>query len=392
MSGSDPVRTWPAFSQDERDAVDRVLQSGNVNYWTGEEGRYFEKEFAAFHEVNHGIALANGTLALELALTALGIGPGDEVVVTPRSFFASVSCVVRVGATPVFADVDLDSQNITAESIAAVFTEKTKAIVPVHLAGWPCDMPSIMRLAEKRGLFVIEDCAQAHGASIAGRPIGSFGHMAAFSFCQDKIISTAGEGGMLLMNDDRLWKKSWAFKDHGKSWDKVYGTDHPPGFRWQHDSFGTNWRLTELQSAVGRIQLRKLNEWSIIRARNASYLFDRLEGSAALRIPKPPEGYRHANYVFYMFVNAEELKTDWNRDRIINRLVEQGLPGLSGSCSEIYREAAFTGESIPELPNAKALGEQSIMLPVHPGVSQEFLDKIILELSAILAQASIDKD
>ena len=172
-----------------------------MNYWTGQEGREFEREFASFAGTEFAIAVGNGTLALDLALRGFGIGPGDEVIVTPRTFLASATAVINAGAIPVFADVDPDTQNITPDTVAAVITQKTKAVVCVHLAGWPCDMDGMMALAEKRGLFIIEDCAQAHGATYKGRPVGGLGHVGCWSFCQDKIMSTGGEGGMVTCND-----------------------------------------------------------------------------------------------------------------------------------------------------------------------------------------------
>ena len=183
---------WPYFAPDEIAAAVRVLESGNVNYWTGNEGRQFELEFAEFAGCRHAVAVANGTVALELALRTLGIGPGDEVVTSSRTFIASASCAVAVGARPVCADVDRDSGNITADTIRAVLTPATKAMVVVHLAGWPCEMDPILELAHERRLKVIEDCAQAHGATYKGRPAGSLGDIAAFSFCQDKIMTLPG--------------------------------------------------------------------------------------------------------------------------------------------------------------------------------------------------------
>ena len=195
---------WPSFTVEEADAARAVLLSNKVNYWTGTECRNFETEFAAWCGTAHAVALANGTLALDVALKALGIGPGDEVVVTPRTFMASISCVVTAGATPVFADVDPDSGNLTAATIAAVLTPRTRAVIVVHLAGWPCDMDPIMALADQHGLKVIEDCAQAHGARYKGRSVGCMGHVGAWSFCQDKIMTTGGEGGMVTTNDAEI--------------------------------------------------------------------------------------------------------------------------------------------------------------------------------------------
>ena len=366
--------SWPYFSQDEIDAVTRVLHSGKVNYWTGEEGRSFEKEFAAFHGVRHAVALANGSVALELALRVFGIGQGDEVIVTPRSFIASASCIVLQGATPVFADVDRESQNITAESIRKVITPRTKVIIAVHHAGWPCDMDPIMELADQHNLKVIEDCAQAHGAQYRGRYVGSFGHAAAFSFCQDKIMTTGGEGGMLLTNDAAAWSSAWSFKDHGKDYDRVNNDHHPPGFRWVHDSFGTNWRMTEMQAAIGRVQLRKLSQWVDVRRRNAAALNEGLSGMNALRVTTPPPDIVHSYYKYYVFIRPEKLKAGWDRDRVMGMINEEGVPCFSGGCSEIYLERAFTASELSRkdrLPVARELGETSLMFLVHPTLSQD---------------------
>lgn len=382
---------WPHYEEDEIEAVTRVLRSGKVNYWTGEECRLFEREYAEATGCNHAVALMNGTAALEVALHALEIPRGSEVITTPRTFIASASAAVMHGCKPVLADVDRDSGNITAETIAKVITPRTKAIIAVHLAGWPCDMDPIMELAEKHGIKVIEDCAQANGASYKGRPVGSLGHAAAFSFCQDKIITTGGEGGMFTTNDEAAWRRAWEYKDHGKSWDAVYNREHAPGFRWLHESFGTNWRMTEMQAAIGRIQLRKLPEWTRIRRQNMNALFDALEGHPALRVPRPGADFGHAAYKAYVYVRPEHLRESWTRDRIMTTLTDQGIPCFSGSCSEIYQEKAFTisglGPREPQ-PVARELGETSIMTLVHPGLGEEYVRKFVAALQVTLAEAS----
>lgn len=383
ISGGIPVRTsplapWPYFADDEISAVTAILKSGKVNYWTGDEGRQFEKEFAAFTGCDYAIALANGTVALELALYALGIGLGDEVITTSRTFIASASCAVMRGAKPILADADPVSQNITAETIRAVITSKTKAIMAVHLAGWPCDMDPIMELAKEYGLKVLEDCAQAHGATYKGRLVGSLGDVAAFSFCQDKIMTTGGEGGILTINDWGLWKKAWAFKDHGKSYDAVYNRQHPAGFRWLHESFGTNWRLTEMQSAIGRIQLKKLPDWTKTRQRNASVLTDRFSNIPALRVTPPSYEIGHAYYKYYTFIRPERLTAGWDRDRIIAAINAEGIPCFVGSCSEIYLEKAFDRDGLrpTRLPVAKELGETSLMFLVHPTLDVKDMEDV----------------
>ena len=364
---------WPHFAPDEIDAARRILESGKVNYWTGPEGREFEREYAAYTGCAHAVALANGTLALELALRVLKVGAGDEVVTTPRTFIASASCAVMQGARPVLADVDPESQNITAATIERVLTPRTKAIVAVHLAGWPCDMDPILDLARSRGIAVIEDCAQAHGAAYKGRPIGSMGDVAAFSFCQDKIITTAGEGGMITLNSEELFEQAWSFKDHGKSYDAVYRRQHAPGFRWLHESFGTNWRLTEIQSAVGRLQLRKLDSWVNSRRRHAAIFNEVLQDAPALRRTIPPADIEHAYYKYYVFVEPSQLKPDWSRDRILDEVNARGVTAFGGSCSEIYLEKAFPQEWRPKerLPVARQLGETSLMFLVHPTLSDD---------------------
>ncbi|MCE9662460.1 DegT/DnrJ/EryC1/StrS aminotransferase family protein [Halomonas sp. M5N1S17] len=390
-----PFSPWPSYTREEADAVSRVLLSNKVNYWTGQECREFEPEFARFAEAEYAVAVANGTAALELAMRGLDIGQGDEVIVTSRTFLASASSIVSVGAVPVFADVDPDSQNITAASVAEKLTPRTRAILAVHLAGWPCEMDDLMALAERHGLTVIEDCAQAHGARYRGRSVGSIGHVGCWSFCQDKIMTTGGEGGMVTTNDPHLWQRMWAYKDHGKSWEAVYKRAHPPGFRWLHESFGTNWRLTDMQAAIGRIQLRRMPEWRAARRANALRIWQAAVDCPGLRVPVVPSHCEHAAYKCYVFVEPERLEPDWNRDRIMAEMVARGVPCFSGSCSEIYLEKAFDSHSgkpgwRPErrLPVARALGETSLMLLCHPTLTEAELDKTCAVLGDVMKEAS----
>lgn len=382
---------WPYFAPDEMEAAACVMRSGNVNYWTGEEGKLFEKEFAAFAGCRYGIALANGTVALELALRALEIGAGDEVITPARTYFACASCVVAVGARPVFADIDRDSQNLTASTIRAAITPRTKAVMVVHLAGWPCDMESILALASEHNLKVIEDCAQAQGARYKGRPVGSFGDVAAFSFCQDKIMTTIGEGGMVTTSSEALWESMWSYKDHGKDFHTVYRKDHPPGFRWLHATFGTNWRLSEIQSAVGRVQLRKMPEWSETRRRNAAAMTACLARHPVLRVPSVPAHSEHAFYKFYAFVDRRRFASGWDRDRIAQTLTAEGVPCTTGSCSEVYLEAAFPSEWRPSgrLANARELGETSLMFLVHPTLTPDHMLQACDRIDSVLSRAAI---
>jgi dTDP-4-amino-4,6-dideoxygalactose transaminase len=403
-----PLAPWPSFTDEEVDAVARVLRSNRVNYWTGEECRAFEREFAAWAESGHAIAVANGTVALDLALHGLRIGSvnggraDDEVIVTPRTFLASVSCVLNAGAVPVFADVDPDSGNISAATIAPHLTERSRAIIVVHLAGWPADMDPIMELAAQREIRVIEDCAQAHGARYKGRSVGSIGDVGAWSFCQDKIMTTGGEGGMVTCNDRDLWTRMWSFKDHGKSWEAVYERAHPPGFRWLHDSIGTNWRMLEMQAVIGRIQLGRMAEWTHSRTSNATILHDALipfagdEGIIRLNSPTAAneanwhDGSVHAFYKYYAYVRAENLASGWSRDHIINEISKRGIPCFQGSCSEVYLERAFDGKGLrpkAPLPIARKMGETSLMFLVHPTLSSDDMTRTSQAIGDVLKKA-----
>jgi len=386
------VAPWPSFTEEEQQAVARVIASNRVNYWTGEEARLFESEFASWAGTAHAVSVANGTLALDLALRAIGVGPGDEVVVTPRTFIASISCVINAGATPVFADIDPDSGNITPATVRAVLNDRSRGIIPVHLAGWPCDMEGFGELAQEAGLFLIEDCAQAHGARVGDRMVGSFGDVGAWSFCQDKIITTGGEGGMVTTDDPELWSRMWSYKDHGKSWAAVYERQHPSGYRWVHESFGTNWRMLEVQAAIGRIQLRRMEEWSAKRTTNARAIMDALRRfPAAVRVPEPEDGFTHAYYRLYAYVRPDGLRNGWSRDRIISELNALNIPVYHGSCSEAYLEKAFEGTGlrpVRRLPVARQLGETSIMFLTHPTLTQDDISRVCTAVERVFSQAS----
>ncbi|QFT01741.1 L-glutamine:2-deoxy-scyllo-inosose aminotransferase (plasmid) [Labrenzia sp. THAF191b] len=378
---------WPVYTDEEIDAVTGVLRSGKVNAWTGPDVFAFETEYCDYTGAAHAIAMANGSVTLDTALRILDIQPGDEVIVTPRSFVASASCVLLAGGIPVFADIDPDSQNITPETIAPLITSRTVGILPVHLAGWPCDMDGILALARAHNIWVIEDCAQAHGAMIGERHVGTLGDFGSYSFCQDKIISTGGEGGMLLTDNPELWSRAWSFKDHGKGYATVFEKDHQPGFRWLHDSGpGTNLRMAGPSAAIGRIQLSRLAETRAHRTRNALTLAEILSGSSALRVPVPPQSLTHAYYRFYAFVRPEAMADSWSRDRILAEIAEAGLPAFSGSCSEIYREALFRDRGLgPDkpLPVAKQLGETSLAFLVDTTWEQERIIELAEKVASI---------
>lgn len=383
--------SWPSFNQEEIDSVSEVLSSSKVNYWTGNQCKNFELEFAKFFNVDYAISLANGTLALDLALKALNINSSDEVIITSRTFIASVSSIINVGAIPIFADVDLDSQNISPKSIQNKITKKTKAILCVHLAGWPCEMDQIMNIADEFELFVIEDCSQAHGAKYKDKSVGSIGDIGCWSFCQDKIMTTGGEGGMVTTNNESLWRKMWAYKDHGKSYEAVFQRKHPNGFQWLHESFGMNYRMTEMQAAIGRVQIKRMPKWHIYRLSNAKKIWNSCRDCKGLYVPDIPSHIEHAAYKCYVFLKLNELKFGWNRDRIINEINKHGVPCLYGTCSEVYLEKAFEETNLKpkkRLSNAKKLGDISLMFLVHPTLTEEDIQHTCEVIKSIMKLAT----
>ena len=383
---------WPSYTLEEANSVREILLSNKVNYWTGNECREFEKEFAFWSNTKYSIALANGTLALDAALKALNICHGDEVIVTCRTYISSVSSIVNAGARPVFADVDLNTQNIKIESIKSLVNKKTKAIVCVHLAGWPCEMDEILSLAKEFNLYVIEDCAQAHGAKYKDKPVGSIGDIGCWSFCQDKIMTTGGEGGMVTTNDKLLWSKMWSYKDHGRSYEAVYERKHPVGFRWLNESFGTNWRMTEMQAIIGRIQLKKMPNWQKERIKNANAIWNVASQCKGLRVPDVFNYIQHAAYKCYVFIETKELKIEWDRDKIIKEINTLGVPCYFGACPEVYLEKAFdnTGFRPKErLVNAKELGETSLVFLVHPTLTKDEIQKTCDAIISVMNLATI---
>ncbi len=423
IDGGRPVRTkpwqpWPHFAEDEIEAADAVLRSGKVNYWTGDihtlkdgtkvrgQNGLFEYEFANFANTRYAIAVANGSLAIELCLHALDIGHGDEVIVTSRTYIASASSCAVHGAIPVFADIDRDSQNISVNTIRAVFTPRVKAIVCVHLGGRACEMDEIMDFAAEHGLKVIEDCAQCPGGQYKGRMLGSIGHMAAFSFCQDKIMTTGGEGGMVTTNDPELYLRAWTYKDHGKNFHHYnQPLNHPlvdPAIatgKTDYTAIGTNWRLTEMQAAIGRRQLAKLPGWVATRRRFSAMLDRGFSGIPGITTLTVPPHIFHACYKHYVLLQLEKLATGWTRDRVIAAINAEGVFCTYGSNWAIGSEDAWENAYNPitgttshprlreHLPNDHYVGTRSMMFQVHPTLDEESINDTITAVRKVLATA-----
>lgn len=388
-----PFPTWPAPGPASAQAITQMIASGRINYWTGTCTRELEDRYAQMLGREHALAVANGTVALELALHAMGIGAGDEVIVPARTFIATAGAVVSVGARPVVADIDRDSGNLNAETVEPLLSPATRAVIAVHLGGWPVDMDPLLELLEPRGIALLEDAAQAHGGMYRGRPVGRLGSVAsAFSFCNDKIIS-AGEGGLLALDDEDAFRRAWSYRDHGKSYQRVMEQADDAdtcSYRWLVDSFGTNWRLPELCAPLVTEGLDRLTEWHAARTQTALHIARSLEDIPGLRIPLPADGVEHAFYRLYAYVVPERLTEGWDRDRITRAIAAEGVPCQYGTCAEIYKERAFTEAGFaPEhrLPVASELHETSLAFFVHPTLGQSEADDTVAAVRKVMEVA-----
>jgi dTDP-4-amino-4,6-dideoxygalactose transaminase len=375
--------------------VSEILEKNKTNYWTGDHGRLFEREFSKYHGTKYSVCVSNGSVALEIALRALGLKGGSSVLVTPRSFIISASCVLNVGLKPIFADVDLNG-NVNIEGIKKAYKRGVKSIIVVHLNGLSCDFDPIVKFAKEKKLYLIEDCSQAHGAIYKGKKVGSFGDIATWSFCQDKIISTGGEGGMISTNNKKLWEKCWSIKDHGKNYNSIFYKTHKIGFRWLHDNLGSNYRMTEMQAAIGREQLKTLDNQLKIRNAIANLYLKELknyyqkyhllqkpdfkcQACPSKQNEKKCNKCMHAFYRLNLFINKNKI----NQIKLIKQLNKSKINCSVGSCPEIYREKIFKKLKLypkQRLPNAKLLDKSSIMFPIDPGRS---MTKVKTEINSI---------
>ena len=371
---------WPIVSSREINVINKVLKSNKLNYWSGHRCQEFESKFAKYFQIKHAISLANGSVALDIAIKCLGLKKNSEVIVTPRSYISSVTSVLNNNLKPVFVDIDLNSQNIESEHIEKKITKNTKAILLVHLGGMPCNIHKIISLAKKHKLKIIEDCSQAHGAKINNRYVGSFGDLAVWSLCNDKILNTIGEGGVIATNNFNYFKKLWGFKDCGKNYTKLLNRKKQFKFRWVHDYEGTNLRMTEIQAAVGIYQLTKLKEWVKKRNLNANKINNVCKNFKSVIIQKVPKNFYHSYYRNYIFLNFKFIKKKWTRELILKYLNKIGIECDVGSCPEIYREKYLKSKKLnfpKRLKNAHFLGRNSISFKVHPDIyKNNFLIKL----------------
>ena len=390
------------YTKEQIQSVSNILRKNKTNYWTGNECKLFEEEFSKYIGNKYSIAVSNGSVALELSLKALNLKKGDKVIVSPRSFIISASCVLNMGLKPIFADVDING-NLDIDGISKSYNKNVKAIIVVHLNGLSCDLDPILKFTKKNKIYLIEDCSQAHGAVYKGKFVGSFGDVATWSFCQDKIISTGGEGGMISTNDKKIWEQIWSYKDHGKNYQSVFFKKHKEGFRWLHDGLGSNYRMTEMQATLGRHQLKQLDNQ--IKKRNKianlyienlkefmhkKHVLKKLDFKCSTCPSKKIENEkcnlcRHAFYRLNLFINPKIV----NQIKLITELDKNNVTARVGSCPEIYREQIFKKLKIypkKRLINAKLLGEISLQFGINPKKSINLIKKEIHTIKKVFSK------
>ena len=357
----------PLIGDEEINAVIEVLKSGMLAH--GKEVEAFEREFAGYLGAKHGIAVTNGTAALDVALKALKIGPGDEVITSPFTFIASVNSILFQGAKPVFADIDPKTFNLDPNEVLERINEKTKAIIVVHLYGQPADMKAFSEIAEDHKLYLVEDCAQAHGAEFDGRKVGTFGDIAAFSFYPTKNMTT-GEGGMVVTNDDELAEKARLIRNHGQT------------KKYLHEELGYNLRMTNIAAAIGRVQLRKLDEWNEKRIENAKLLTDGIKRIGGLT---PPYVDPRVKHVFHQYVIRVEDEFPMSRDELAQKLREKGVGTGIHYPMPVHHQPFYQKLGYPEeiCQNAVEASKRVLSLPVHPSVSREDVEYILQTLEEL---------
>ena len=383
---------WPIVSSKEIKIVNKVLKSNKLNYWTGTNCTNFEKEFSNKFKIKYSISLANGSVGLDIAIKSLKLKKNSEIIVTPRSYISSVTSVINQGLKPIFADIDLNSQNIEAKNIEKKITKNTKAVVVVHLGGMPSNMIKIKELAKKYNLKIIEDCSQAHGAKINNKYVGTFGDVSVWSFCNDKILNTLGEGGIVATKNRNNFKNLWSLKDCGKNYSKLRKKKRQFKFRWVHDFEGTNLRMTEVQAAVGRYQLKQLDKWIKKRNINSIKINKVCEKFRSIKTQKTPKNFTNAYYRCYVFLRPNFIKKGWTREKILKYLNKIGLYCDVGSCPEIYKEKFLITNKLvssKELENASLVGKTSIAFKVSPNIYESKFNLKMIKLKNFLKEITI---
>jgi len=395
---SEPFPMWPSFSQKAIESVSEPLKSGKVNYWTGELGTKFEKEWAKWNGVKYCITTTNGTSALHTAVASLGIGPGDEVICPSYSFIASSFCILQAGALPVFADVDKKSHTIDPNDIEDKITDKTRAIIVVHLYGIVADMESIMEIARKHNLFVIEDCAQCFGGIYKGKKVGTIGDVGCFSFCQSKHFTTGGEGGAVITNNEDLYWECMSFRDHGYDVkERLRLLEMEKKLMYIHRRVGFNYRMTEIQSLIGLCELERFDSWNLPnRRRNGKYLIEKLKNHPLVLYPPLDTEERQNAFWWAPFVlDTDKLKVPLKQ--FISAMEAEGVPVYGVQWPEMYKERAYVEKngfgrlkypfndpnarkidySKVECKKAKWLSERTMSFFTHPVYEIKHMEKYV---------------
>jgi dTDP-4-amino-4,6-dideoxygalactose transaminase len=362
---------WPRFDDSAVKAVEDVLRSGKVNYWTGPKGMEFEREFANWQGSRFAVSCANGTAALHIALSALGIGPGDEVIVPSYSFIATSFSVVQAGAIPRFADVNIDDHCISIGSARKLVTDRTKAVIPVHLYGNVCDLDKVLAFAGEHNVFVIEDNAQGVGGSYKGRKTGTIGHIAACSFCQNKTFTTGGEGGMITTDDEDLAWQARSFRDHGYDVkDRLNLLAAEQKLSYIHNLVGWNYRMTEMQSAIGLAELARIDSWNLPnRRRNAHIIMDALDDLPQIRY-KPLDTADRQNGWFALAFSLDIENMTCGIDEFVRAAVAEGAP-----CGKVFWPQCHTERAFREF---NAFGKSGF-----PFRSEEYADPASIDYGGV---------
>lgn len=389
INGGEPVYTapfppYPKYGDEEIRAAERVLRSGKFSRLSGEETKKFEQEYAEWFGVKHAIAVNNGTASIHVALAALGIGPGDEVIHTSHCFIGTATPSAHAGATPVFADIDPRTYNIDPKSIEEKITPRTKAIVPVHLNGCPADMDAIMDIAKRHNLYVVEDAAQAHGALYKGRKVGTIGDVASFSFWEDKLMTTGGEGGMIITNSDEINRVARMIQNHGEV---AADSSYYVGERlYHHELLGWNYRMSELQAALGREQLKKLDSYIEGRRKNAHRLTELLKDIEGIITPYEPDDVKHVFYKYIIRLDRNVLDID--AKDFVAALQAEGIPCSRRYPTPLHQQPVFVNKSgfgnshFPftddvnygsGLPNSEKLPHDLVRLLMNPNMTESEL-------------------
>jgi perosamine synthetase len=396
-----PLPSWPDYGEEEIQAAVQVLRSGNLARQSGSKVSQFEQAFADRFQVKHAVAVSSGTAAIHVAIAALGIGPGDDVINTPHCFIGTATPVVHAGAVPVFADIDSDTFNIDPDSIEKWITPDTRAIIPVHLNGLPADMQRILDIARRRDLHVIEDAAQAHGALYHGKPVGSIGVMGCFSFWEDKLITTAGEGGMVVTDDDRLAVRARRFQHHGE--ERLDGDYYQQERLYRHEDLGYNYRMTEIQGAIGLIQLGRLDEYITRRRIIAHRLTLHLREIEGILPPYEPSDVVHVYYKYVIKLDRRVIDTP--ASEFVAALRAEGIHCARRYPTPLHRQPVFVehrgfgGTPAPfeppwyhgqtsytdTRPVAERLPNDLVTITMRPSYSNEDVDDIITAVAKVTA-------